>query len=182
MLTVLYGGYVSLTTPPEPLPDEIEEILVIEEAAPGFPDAEQLAAGLDLQEPPAGVIEPSPQTQPSADPQPADPLISQTPPPATTDVPAEPVEPAGPTETPRATADAKPTFGSSFADLPPQRSADVAAKRQPPKKLPAVEAPAANVQPKPAGSYASTSGAFTMPDPQAAASSFDPDKGKPFEA
>ena len=57
MLTVLYGGYVSLTTPPEPLPDEIEEYLVIDEAGgDAFGTGESLAPGLELGQPPAGVL------------------------------------------------------------------------------------------------------------------------------
>lgn len=31
LMTVMYGAYVSLTTPPEPLPDEVENMLVINE-------------------------------------------------------------------------------------------------------------------------------------------------------
>ena len=42
LMTVMYGAYVSLTTPPEPLPDEVEQMLVMgDEGAlamdPGLP-------------------------------------------------------------------------------------------------------------------------------------------------
>ena len=56
MLTVLYGGYVSLTTPPEPLPDEIGEILVIEEAGGAFGTGDSFASDFGLSQPPPGVL------------------------------------------------------------------------------------------------------------------------------
>ena len=49
MLTVLYGGYVSLTTPPEPLPAEVEDFLVIEESGS---ESLMASSNLDLSEPP----------------------------------------------------------------------------------------------------------------------------------
>ncbi len=42
LMTVLYGGYVSLTTPPEPIPPEVAELITIEDDLnidSGFPDS-----------------------------------------------------------------------------------------------------------------------------------------------
>nr|WP_182867003.1 L,D-transpeptidase family protein [Rhodopirellula sp. JC639] len=174
MLTVLYGGYVSLTTPPEPLPDEIEDILVIEDAGSGaFGTDAAVATGLQLDEPPAGVLSPS-QGSPAAD-SASSPAPSPTPNPASTATAAA----ASPTFSNPG------TFGSSFADLPPKlepsddRQTAVANTIT---KLPAVEPGVPGVTPGPADSYASTPGEFRMPDPSDAASTFDPSRGSAFNA
>ncbi|MCO8125429.1 LysM peptidoglycan-binding domain-containing protein [Stieleria sp. TO1_6] len=162
MLTVLYGGYVSLTTPPEPLPDGIEEFLVIEEAAGGdFASGESLASGLELGQPPAGMM---PSTEP-----------------ATADHPADSDHhhaAAEPTATP-------PSFGGSFADLPPTTATgqvEQTAATTEPSTLPAVSAPAdaASVHPGATADYQSTPGTFNLPDPATAAAHFDPSKGTAF--
>lgn len=174
MLTVLYGGYVSLTTPPEPLPNEIEEILVIEEAGgSAFGSGEAVASGLQLDEPPPGVLTPS--TDAMAQPAPL-------PNPAANSVVSGPLNPA-----PRPTPSANPnpnTFGSSFADLPPklESSADRESSGSATiTKLPAVDPNAPGVTPGPVDSYASTPGEFRLPDPTAAAATFDPTRGAAFE-
>lgn len=183
MLTVLYGGYVSLTTPPEPLPDEIEEILVIEEAGPNFPDAENLATGLELQPPPVGVMtEAAAATYPAAETSP-EPMVPQ-------DKAAAPIgetisEDKPVTESLQtaeiAAAKARPTFGSSFADLPPNQPAGDATKTPDgPTKLPSIQGPSPDRTPQPVEAYASTSNSFNLPDPDVAAASFDPGKGEPF--
>lgn len=186
MLTVLYGGYVSLTTPPEPLPDEIQDILVIEEAGPGFPSEEHLASGLDLQSPPPGVL-----TAPGADDAVA-PIPETGPPPmmtvdshdhqtlqsADTEVTSE----DNAAEENTAVAGKGPTFGSSFADLPATRSAELAtdSSKTAPIKLPQVAGDPPEVTPRSVDSYASTESDFMMPDPAVAAASFNPDRGAPF--
>ncbi|PAY20162.1 peptigoglycan-binding protein LysM [Rhodopirellula sp. SM50] len=174
MLTVLYGGYVSLTTPPEPLPDEIEEILVIEEAGgSAFGAGEAVASGLQLDEPPPGVLPPS--TDAMAQPAPL-------PNPAADSVVSGAFNPA-----PRPTSAANPnpnTFGSSFADLPPKLESSVDRQSSGSAaitKLPAVDPNALGVTPGPADSYASTPGEFRLPDPTAAAATFDPTVGAAFE-
>ncbi len=57
MLTVLYGGYVSMTTPPEPLPDDVQDYLVIDESGIGdFDNAAGIADGLELSSPPPSLF------------------------------------------------------------------------------------------------------------------------------
>lgn len=162
MLTVLYGGYVSLTTPPEPLPDEIEEILVIEEAGGlGFGAGESLVSDLELGQPPAGILPQSPDASHDHNPGPK---------PATSSAEAFP---------------STGTFGSSFADLPPRASSDdgdMSGEDARAKKLPAIGSSTAAVTPRSADSYASTPSSFELPDPNAVTSTFDPSRGTPFES
>ncbi|KAA5545604.1 LysM peptidoglycan-binding domain-containing protein [Roseiconus nitratireducens] len=175
MLTVLYGGYVSLTTPPEPLPEQIEEYLVIEESGGEMGLASDaltpgaFAPDLQLGEPPADVLgasSPAVQT-PSANANVAGGTAS-----------AE-LSGAG-------SAAPSKTFGSSFADLPPNissapRSAEMAANAAP-TKLPAGAAAPAEVTPRAMNTYPSTDGQFRLPDPSAAGSAFDASKGTPFQS
>jgi lipoprotein-anchoring transpeptidase ErfK/SrfK len=154
MLTVLYGGYVSLTTPPEPLPDEIEEYLVINEAGDAaFGGGTNLAAGLELSQPPAGVLGSAPPSGSTSD----------------------GLETGSPAETLRSPGE----FGGSFADLPPKQAADSTPKTAP-TKLPSIGRGNPNVMAGPADAYASTPDSFRLPDPSVAASSFDPSRGTPF--
>lgn len=153
MLTVLYGGYVSLTTPPEPLPDEIEDILIIEESAvaafdPGDDSPGELAShDLKLSEPPAGVLAPLA--------------------PAAGEMQPAPQSPG--------------TFGSSFADLGSKKS-DADASTGGTKKLPAVGPATAPITPGPADSYASTPDQFHLPDPTTVPSNFEPSDGASVES
>lgn len=165
MLTVLYGGYVSLTTPPDPLPNEIEEYLVIEEAGGmDFGGGESLASGLELGQPPAGVLsvaEPLPNEMASK----TVPLLA---PPTTqhADLHPDSVRPSG-----------------SYADLPTARSADLGHNAQSgpsPIILPHVAPGTANVTPGPMDSYASTQAEFQQPDPALGSAHFDPYKGTSF--
>ncbi|QDV46346.1 L,D-transpeptidase catalytic domain [Stieleria neptunia] len=171
MLTVLYGGYVSLTTPPEPLPDEIEEILVIEEAGgSAFGAGEAVASGLQLDEPPPGVLTASTEAMVQPAPLPS-PMPSPLPSSTANSAPA-----------PAARANSG-TFGSSFADLPPKLESSVdrnSAAAATITKLPAVDPGAPGVTPGPVDSYASTPGDFRLPDPDAAAATFDPTRGAAF--
>ncbi|QEF97509.1 L,D-transpeptidase catalytic domain [Stieleria maiorica] len=175
MLTVLYGGYVSLTTPPEPLPDEIEEILVIEDAGSGaFGTDEAVATGLQLDEPPAGVLSP-----------PQDALVAESAGGLAASPAVTPHRPSAAATAPAPTFSPPGTFGSSFADLPPKLEPSVeheAAVASNITKLPAVEPGASSVTPGPVDSYASTPGEFRMPDPSDAASTFDPSRGSAFNS
>lgn len=168
MLTVLYGGYVSLTTPPDPLPNEIEGYLVIEEAGGlEFGGGESLASGLELGQPPASVL-------PNAIPVPVQTVTKSVPMLVPTAKIAD-LHPAG-TRPPGAS-------GSSFADLPPNRPASPSGHAHPhasPMVLPSTGSTPANVTPGPAESYASTPAEFRLPDPAKGSPKFDPTQGKPF--
>ena len=168
MLTVLYGGYVSLTTPPEPLPEEINEVLVIEESLGSeFASADQLPADLGLAEPPAEMFGSDDAAAPT--------FSAPLPVPATGNVASD--SPAGSTASP----------GGSFADLRTQRTnpptglaSHSANTSSGPRKLPAASPPANPVTPGPMAGYESTSNAFELPDPQSVAAKFDSTKGVPF--
>lgn len=181
MLTVLYGGYVSLTTPPEPLPDEIGDILVIDESGSGaFDSDESIANVLDLGQPPAGVLTLPGQSSGASKSIPNPPTLS-----------AAPSREIGPTS--------PGTFGSSFADLAPKQPGaartDVAGvnsanlggdfsagdSQRAITKLPDVGPSAPTVVPRPVESYASTPSEFKLPDPSKAQSKFDPSRGVPFK-
>lgn len=203
MLTVLYGGYVSLTTPPEPLPEEISDILIIDESGEGaFDSADGLAAGLELGQPPEGVlsIESNVPAVPAAA---TDTDLAALPPSAPLDSPLGSAPMASKSlsaETPSlsgiqslpagssAASSGPATYGSSFADLPPNRTttAELASVRKDKplqgatKKLPAVGPGTAIITPGPADSYASTDDAFQLPDPEVAQTKFDPSRGTPF--
>ncbi|MEM6472122.1 MAG: L,D-transpeptidase family protein [Planctomycetota bacterium] len=163
MLTVLYGGYVSLTTPPEPLPDEIADVLQIEEFGEDFLIEEDLSTELALTGPPSEIV---PNEPPTALPDPQN------------------AQPEG---------DPTATFGSSFADVPSADlgpNLGVAGAAAPPSigmdmtdsgtaigelttRLPAAKprtlppAPAGVVQPNALASYGSTASRFEMPRPGA---------------
>ena len=162
MLTVLYGGYLSLTTPPEPLPEEIEEYLVIDESGGGALIPEPLESGdlmmpesfddsLQLGGPPPGM------------------LTDEATTPSSNTTASEMIAP------PSNEASGASVPNASFADLPPAKEAPGT-----PRQLPLVDRAAAAVTPGPIDSYASTSSSFQLPDPEQAASKFDPDKGIPF--
>ncbi|MEM0924451.1 MAG: L,D-transpeptidase family protein [Planctomycetota bacterium] len=179
MLTVLYGGYVSLTTPPEPLPDEIADFLTIEEFGEEFAIEEDASSEFALTEPPAVIDDPitsePPETMmPSIEDAASDAVRS--------DLPANP-------------GMSLPTFGGSFADLPStDRGPSERNSNEPgsegnaglalgsnapsmglppnitnntpgsrPKTLP--PAPSGSVQPNPIESYGSTASRFEMPSP-----------------
>ena len=174
MLTVLYGGYVSLTTPPEPLPNGITEILVIDETGEVELDPSQsLASDLALDEPPAGLIDSTTQQAPGS-------------------------APTGLTAPPTGLTSKSNGLGSHFADLAPapgnaasnssptvsmeMPSADSASPSTAVTKLPSVSTASANVSPGPSDAYPSTPATFRMPDPSSASGSFDPKRGTAFAA
>ncbi|MCD0462846.1 L,D-transpeptidase family protein [Roseiconus lacunae] len=171
MLTVLYGGYVSMTTPPEPLPEEIEEYLVIDEGGSSSLIDDSFITGemvpgtaddaLSLSQPPAGLFEDAA----------APPAVGPSPQPPTTATATEMLAP--------------PSQGNlslpntSFADLAPNEI-PATPEREAPRALPPVDSAAPSITPGPADSYASTPNQFALPDPSSVAGQFDSSKGTPF--
>ena len=183
MLTVLYGGYVSLTTPPEPLPAEVEEYLVIEESNGGSFDA---PSGLDLSEPPPLLADVASETvsapgmasqqvtQPAGGPSFGGSFADISPnetagTPASTasfGMPSDPMTlPAGPSLPSDALA--MPTA----QDLPTGSASPLPLPSSVPSALPPIESTA--------GTLPNTGQEFTMPDPAVAAANFVP-SSQPF--
>ncbi|MFU7560576.1 L,D-transpeptidase [Stieleria sp. JC731] len=175
MLTVLYGGYVSMTTPPEPLSEDIADYLVIDEAGGGNLTAEPIIPGvmitedpnasLSLGEPPAGLLDEMSGHQHHIE---AGMSHSNSPSSTATAMLTPP------------SSSAMGMPGTAFADVTPKPNGE-AEKSNAPRALPAVDLSAPTVTPGPIDSYASTSSQFQLPDPATANSNFDPSKGQPFD-
>ncbi|OYP34013.1 L,D-transpeptidase family protein [Rhodopirellula sp. MGV] len=187
MLTVLYGGYVSMTTPPEPSPADLEGILVIDESGTGsfgpeplMPDslmhdlAMQESTGsradhsLGLSQPPAGLLDESPTDSHASSHhshgQPANQFDATA-----TDLLTPPTSPQS-----QASKTSAESPGMSFADLNPATGlpSDDAPNNDMPRALPSVNSTKTAVTPGPIDSYASTPNEFELPDPTNAASDF----------
>jgi lipoprotein-anchoring transpeptidase ErfK/SrfK len=190
MLTVLYGGYVSLTTPPEPLPEEIEEYLVIEESAEGPMMAEtDLPDGLQLSEPPTDVGTDDASAAAAAPTQTGKDAAAINPPPAPSPeasiatAPPEPETAPTPSETMPDDPPTDVTFGGSFVDLPPRkpRPEEVDSPKKSFELPKSSTAPAATAADS-LGQVMSTEQEFELPDPTESLGNFDPSRGKPFVA
>ncbi|MEO1526427.1 MAG: L,D-transpeptidase family protein [Planctomycetota bacterium] len=172
MLTVLYGGYVSLTTPPEPLPAEVEEYLVIEEGG-----ADNLGAvpSLELSEPPP--ILASTMNDPAAISMPSEPAFGGSFGGVTSNdnggTPASAASFSMPSTTAGA-SDSPPLPGSLTMPTGPSLPTDVVAA-SPMTAPPAVTTPVTGSS----SSLPNTGQEFTMPDPTVAAANFVP-SGEPF--
>ncbi|MEL6105685.1 MAG: L,D-transpeptidase family protein [Planctomycetota bacterium] len=180
MLTVLYGGYVSLTTPPEPLPEEVQEYLVIEES-----NGEGIAGpGLDLSEPPPMLADAAMTGNelaatelpmaPAIDPPTFGASFGDNTAPDATGTPAS----AASFNVPSASlsiSDRSPTPTDSLT-LPTAPTSSVAAT---PLPLPASVTPAIGGISAGENAPPNTGQAFTMPDPNVAAANFVP-SSQPF--
>ncbi len=167
IMTVLYSAYVSLTTPPEPLPAEIENMLVetgdfdIED---GFPSpSEMFALGDDE---PAGMTSAGTGVDDSF---------------------AVPSFDMGPNQFNSTAGTNAPLTGSKPANAPkaPNNAfgtpSNTLASSASPSSLPPVPANGIAIQQlAPSQNYPSTNAQFAIPDPKSVASSFDSASGTAF--
>jgi lipoprotein-anchoring transpeptidase ErfK/SrfK len=155
LMTVMYGAYVSLTTPPEPLPDEVHQMLVESDdfdIDAGFPES------LDAFGPPTGLAEGSQSAVPGDAGAVNDPAFAQPP-----DQSLSGVSQSLSDQGIRVSPGERDDLGNlgSTAELGGYRLAS-----RDPMSLPAVDAPAPTMTIERDRQYPSTGGSFALPDPQ----------------
>ena len=163
LMTVMYGAYVSMTTPPEPLPPEVGELLVesdefsVDDGMAGALDAMQIEPGQPEQQ--------STNANATADGGAAQPASETAPPSGVTRSLSD-----------NTTPDAETTGTAASSDaLDGDRLASRAGA-----SLPPTGGESAGVAIGPSDQYPSTGDQFTLPGPDAVASTFDPSSGKSF--
>ncbi len=155
LMTVLYGGYVSLTTPPEPIPQEVAELINIEDdlnIETGFADSLALNEVVPGSEASSALNEISTQ--------------------------------AGPNTYGTSFADLVPNAvpsGSSaeLTPMPAAQSLQSSAHAAAPNKLPSVGDANTSIQVAAGQSYPSTGNTIDLPDPSSV--SFDSSTGSAFQ-
>ena len=171
LLTVMYGGYVSLTTPPEQIPAEYADLLVID-------DNLGMESGIDggMLQAPEMAIDSMGQQQPQS-------FGASFPEPSLT-TPAMTSGPSMglPSSTPSTSISLGPAQGTTSSLSAPNNSTLNAPRNPQPAKLPSVTVPARNVSVELNGNYPATSRDFAMPTPESSSSSFDPGTGQAFVA
>ena len=210
LLTVMYSGYVSLTTPPEPIDEEITELIIEENlgfstdppdpafAGEGF--GSPMTAGAsgnagfksDAGASTFGDNQPNSLNYPASDTY--SPSLGKSGVELNQPVPNGD---GGPSMQLSPPTDAQSSFGNSFADIPQinapgnsgQNSAGPQFGSEPQfgtgamaasGRLPNPGAAANVAAPASTEGYPSTSGTFDLPDPNQVASTFDPNRGTAF--
>ncbi|QDT06385.1 L,D-transpeptidase catalytic domain [Rubripirellula lacrimiformis] len=158
LMTVIYGSWVSLTTPPEPLPPDVEDMLVINDDGTLMLDS-VLPPSLGELEINTGIADGSPEIT-----QPIDSVASNL-------MQPEPFGAPDPMNSPAAVPSSVPSFdGGTSASAASFSISD------------ASSAPAAAEVASDAHGYPSTNQSFVVPDPELARSKFDPNTGERFQA
>ena len=167
LMTVMYGAYVSLTTPPEPLPEDVQDMLVIHEEG-------TLAIDASLPES-LGALEINSGSPLSDIPPRAAAESAQSPGVAALELPADVAAPAVPPNSAdlnRATASTDPANFSSESGITTTLT-DVAAVPANAMDIPARAVGGAAAQTAGAArSYPRTGSTFELPDPNAITSTF----------
>jgi len=176
VMTVIYGVWVPLTTPPEELPPEVADMLVVTDdfgIDTGLPESLESIANFEAD--------------------PSGPAVASTETIASSSTYAMPGS-DGAADGPQPAANQGQSYGASFADLPssaakPARDAmglpasePMAATGNMPQKLPEALNDSPAITGITAGNYPSTGSQFRTPDPDASMTSFSPSAGKRFQA
>ena len=169
LMTVLYGGYVSLTTPPEPIPPEVAELITIEDDLnidSGFPDSLALS---EIGETGDGLTTGTDDFAPQAGSLPAN----------TNGTSFADLAPSA--ESPPADLDAlslaqSPSQGSQS----PSQGSQSPSQGSTPRKLPAIGEANANLSAAADRQYPSTGNRIELPDPSSV--EFDSSAGTAFRA
>ncbi|NNE00244.1 MAG: LysM peptidoglycan-binding domain-containing protein [Pirellulaceae bacterium] len=164
----MYGGYVSLTTPPEPIPPEVADLLVLEDnlgidtGVPGMLDSSTFAQDFAVAQANANSMTPTP-----TDPQ----------------FPRSGTQGIGvstqPMQLPEPSSSSRPGGSSPSLELSSPSGANTDSLG--PQTLPRVTTPARSVSVDMSHNYPTTPGSFQMPQPQGIAGS-DGSAGSQFDS
>ena len=177
LMTVMYGGYVSLTTPPERIPAEYRDLLVIDDGLgmdTGFPSAGSIPGPSEFQPTFAASADtavnalPGSQTAFGRATSSINETFNNTAPTFAAPANSNPTQPA-------ATISLGPASGHQSSNGSQTRNTPVA-----PAQLPQVSTPARTVSVDMNQSFQSTQRDFQMPGPADSQSSFDPNRGRAF--
>ena len=165
LMTVMYGGYVSLTTPPEPIPPEVADLLQFEDDL-GIDTGFAVTTGQSGQVPST----PSARIAESVD---FPPIATPAPPtaPATLSLGT----PQGDVPQPPASQPFQAQNGAQNSLTAPNQSASLPG-------LPPISTPAKAVSVDMNGNFPATQGSFQLPAPENAQSNFNPQEGRSFNA
>ncbi|QDT11360.1 L,D-transpeptidase family protein [Stieleria marina] len=186
LMTVMYGGYVSLTTPPEPIPPEVADLLEFEgdlDIDTGFAASDSFAPGIDefTTGQPDAVITTG---QPDA-------VIATGPSQGGFANPGRNIPQAGSTPSSNSTAPASMSLGSPQTgtstprpqpSFQAQNSVSISDQGPTFSGLPKASTPAKAVSVDLNSAFPATEGSFQLPTPANAQDNFNPQTGRSFNA